>query len=952
MAVVRRMPSRTVHLVPSESHVDAALAEGRAAFTFGAFLERLTADLDVRPATPDVTRLATALALEEMRDDPEWEGGDAFVGALDAALGAARRAGLDANEIRRASGRRAGLLARLFERTGEMLAARALFDARALGWAAARALERDRAGELPSAVVVDGLFRLDPSHLAWIEALARKTAVTVRMPRAAPDALLATLEGRWHALERAPELELFELGLPADVTVVAARTDGAEARAIARAAADAVRAGTPPERIAIVLPEVDDGFREPLAAALDEARVAFHAATGRAPRSAPAVSAALAWLDLAAGPLYRDTLIDLLRTRAADPAPFVEGATVSLRRHRALALAERLARIPVRTDRDGTLLAEVLAAEIAKDADDRWILDAMFRIARLRAHLAEEATREQFVAQLTATWRAMGLLEPPLSIVAALASADPTGREAELAASELADHAAGIRSLLEASERVAAAAAALGVAGARVPTSRFRAELEAALPALVRAAARHPFALRIVRGSEVARLKTDLLIVARMNEQTRGAAENEALADDRLPLLAAIDGARHLVVTRSVADADGRPTTPAPLFAELARERNTRQEPASRVHVAASALSARGAELRALALGAAPEDDDVRRRAAIERERLDFFLDPRTPASRFTGAIENGALRDRLRVAFGGTSAKPIAATAIERAAQCHFSAFAGAALGASSIDAIGEGLEPWQKGSIVHRALFIALDTIRRRSGQLDKAALVALGSAAAKKAIVREIGSPLYRAEVERALRAVDAVLEWSLDDEADFRFAHGERSFGESRSAGARGDTSWPALVIGGTGESVYVKGRIDRVDFSPDGSRARVIDYKTGTLPAWKDVGTVYFQPPLYAVVVLSQMGRLSVPEVRALYLDTSRRPPRPLPMEKSQVFTLDAMRTAERRAAAVVVQLWNGKVAPRPADAAICGRCDARDICRRPAAMPVDELEPDADGGGA
>jgi hypothetical protein len=214
-----------------------------------------------------------------------------------------------------------------------------------------------------------------------------------------------------------------------------------------------------------------------------------------------------------------------------------------------------------------------------------------------------------------------------------------------------------------------------------------------------------------------------------------------------------------------------------------------------------------------------------------------------------------------------------------------------------------------------------------------------------------VRDIGSPLYRAEVERALRAVAAVVEWSLDDDADFRFAHGERSFGEARAA-ARGEPSWPSLAIGAGGEPVYVKGRIDRVDFSPDGSRARVIDYKTGTLPAWKDVGAIYFQPPLYSSVVLSHMGPLSVPQVRALYLDTSRRPPRPLPVEKSQVFTIETMRAAERRAAGVVVQLWNGKVPPRPADAAICGRCDARDICRRPAAMPVDELDPDADGGAA
>jgi len=461
----------------------------------------------------------------------------------------------------------------------------------------------------------------------------------------------------------------------------------------------------------------------------------------------------------------------------------------------------------------------------------------------------------------------------------------------------------------------------------------------------------------------VARLETDLLIVARANEETLetvpleeplldAPSSHDHASENRLALLSAIDGARRLVITRSESDAEGRPTTPAALYAELAGRITSTREPASRVDPGASPLSARGAELRGLALGRSPESDDIRRRVAIERDRLDFFLDPRTPAARFTGAVENPALRDQLRASFGGTSARPIAATAIERAAQCRFSAFAGAVLGASSSDAIGEGLEPWQKGSLVHRALFIALETVRRRTGQLGKSELVAVASAAAKKAFVRDIGSPLYRAEVERALRAVAAVVEWSLDDEVDFRFAHGERSFGEARPSSTRGEQPWPALAIGGGGESVYVKGRIDRIDFSPDGSRARVIDYKTGALPAWKDVGTIYFQPPLYSSVVLSQMGRLSMPEVRALYLDTTRRPPRSLPMEKSQVFTLDAMRTAEKRAAGVVVQLWNGKVAPRPADAAICGRCDARDICRRPAAMPVDELDPDAESGAA
>jgi hypothetical protein len=144
---------------------------------------------------------------------------------------------------------------------------------------------------------------------------------------------------------------------------------------------------------------------------------------------------------------------------------------------------------------------------------------------------------------------------------------------------------------------------------------------------------------------------------------------------------------------------------------------------------------------------------------------------------------------------------------------------------------------------------------------------------------------------------------------------------------------------------------VKGRIDRVDFSRDGARARVIDYKTGALPAWKDVGTLVFQPPLYAYVVLLQMGMLSVPEVRALFLDTSKRPPRTLPIEKSQVFSVDLMKAAERSAARIVLDMWSGNIAPRPADQAICSRCDVRDICRRPAAMPIDDLEPEGEGAG-
>src|SRR5262249_47252711 len=149
-------------------------------------------------------------------------------------------------------------------------------------------------------VVFDGFSYFDPSQAACLEALARRTRVVVRMPRGA-DTALSDLEGRWHSLESAPDIELVELSLPADVALYEAKTDDGEARAVARQAQRAFREGTPPERIAIVLPELEDRFLDLLRASLGEARVPFREPAGRPHFAAPAVSAALAWLDLASG---------------------------------------------------------------------------------------------------------------------------------------------------------------------------------------------------------------------------------------------------------------------------------------------------------------------------------------------------------------------------------------------------------------------------------------------------------------------------------------------------------------------------------------------------------------------------------------------------------------------------------------------------------------------------
>jgi ATP-dependent helicase/nuclease subunit B len=990
---------RALHLLSTERHVERALAQGKIAETRRSFVDERAATTGFCSADPEMTRLATAVALGQI--DHDFGGGrsSALVATLDRAVGLLRQSGVDGAALRRTTRPRAEFFAQLLDVTGERLAATRAFDRRGAGFLAARAIERASSDELPSAVVVEGLFEWHSADHAWVEALARRVPTTVRMPRwaappsaytRAPDALLSSLEERWKHHSRGPELELVDLAFPDEVTLLEAPSDATEARSIAGAVLDALSAAISAEEIAIVLPSLDERFLEPLRAALDEAGIALSEPRGRPPIATPIVRAALAWLEIAASPLSRDALVDLLRTSVVDPAPFVDGSTPRVRRERALALCRRLSRIPVGVDRDGTLLFDLLAGETGEGDDERWVHTSLDKILAARRTLQQDAPRSVLAARLLEVWTAMGLGPPALGAIADLMAKEQTAgspsgplangrhaRERRLLRAQIREQNAGHAALVAAVERSRDAATLLGLDGEVVSIERFRAEIEDALSGLAPMGTHRPGAVRIVRVAEVAFLPTELLIVARASEGVFEPAEgvhavlgdellaslspgqrplrgSAVLAAQRTALLAAVGSARRVLVTRSLTDAEGRPAAPAALFSELAGEHEVARGPFSVLDPRGRPLSSRATELVALSQGAVPSDEDLARRVTIEQTRLDFFLDPRLAPTGVTGGIDasHSVLAAHLARAIGGTAERPIAATALERAAACRFAAFALGVLGATVTDTAGEELEPWQRGLLVHRALHVAFEATRSRWDGGERSSLIALGTTAARRAMLRDRSSPLYRAEVERALRDVEAVLAWSLDDPSGFRFAYGERSFGETRAA-AGPDTSrrssWPALRLGDGRDAVFVRGRIDRVDIAEGGARLRVIDYKTGALPAWKDVGTLVFQPPLYALALWLQMGPLSAPEIRALYLDTGKRPPRPFPAEKSQVFSAQSMAAAQQRAKEIVERMRRGDVAPRPADALVCARCSVRDVCRRPAAMPIDDPELDSEG---
>ena len=1020
------MSRQQLVLVPSEAHVDAALARaegGARARTFRGFLEDAAARLrpDVRLASPHATRLLARRALQDLpsrrlRLPGEPAAQVSLAAAVDRAIGRLRRAGVRPEDLREVSAPEAALLAAVLERVDEDLHRRGLADARAAAGLVARALAKPAAIEaldLPGALRVTGLCAFEPDDLAALEALHAGLVaqggrgVTVELPRLPPPLSEApfvdgevgdpvarvadALERRWASLPDAPSLDWVAPQGGELAGILAGRTVDAEARAVAAAVLQALAAGTPPERIAVVVPELDEAALEPLRAALGDARIAFTEPRGRPAGGSPEGKVALSLLSLATGPVTREEVLALLRAPGLHPGAWTERSSHQEAKARAAQLAHRLREVPVEIDRTGRLLVESLSqrerdhdrerrregASPARDAspEDDWMARSLERLLAGARWLAEDGsgdglTRRELGRRL---WKLLDRLElgliPEAELHAALRS---EGKGAGgIAARALGEGSAAVRAVRESARALIEAARLVGLGDEPVGPADFTAELsqiasELGTGLLASTTSARAGAVRLARPADVAGLGHDLLIITGLAERAYSGAEGDlALLGPRvereLPPASRPPSARDREAARSaelawamgaaarvvLAFAAGdEPSAPPHPLVRWARDAGVpeRVEPASRVGRQASVLDARGAELRSLAAGVLPRGE-LAERAAIERGRLAFFLDPRAPGDAFSGRVfladEPAALR--LQRAVGGDSrGAPVAVTAIERAAGCAFAGFSRRVLRVRRVEDLTESADARERGTLVHRALDAAFAAARDAGWSAERKAALTAARAAAERAVgARSSMTPLRRESVGDAVSDALSVVRRALDEPA-FRFSLAEQGFGPREGAPDRG--YWPALELPdpeGAGPSVFIDGQIDRIDVSPDRRRARVVDYKTGKLPVGDEHGRTAFQLPLYAKVVAAALG---TPEVEAMYVSVR---PRGLVEEYPKVeegrLALGARRdevaTAARR---VIVGLWQGEASPRPVKAALCARCEARDICRRPAVAPVDE----------
>lgn len=987
-------------LVPSEQHLEIELAGNGPGVEVARFRDFVDALLHLGPGPAlcplPATRMLTGLVLEELRDDrlhypEEPPARAALAHGIDQTLGRLRRAGATAAQLRDTEIPQAALLADLLERIDALLGAQDLADPRSAVILAAARL-REASDESVAALCSSGFCALtattsfEPDELALLELLHARLrdlggqGVQVILPRLPtsddPVAALADdLERRWASLTDAPEIGWINTRRPVPTAVLAARNADGEARAAVAAVLAALGRGTPPERIALVVPELSEAQLEPLRAAFSDAKVPFSEPRGRPASSCPEGRIALGLLALAVGPVTREQVIELLRAPGlsagvwSDPARDAE-ASASL-------LAQRLRDVPVEIDRTGRLLLDGLQQTIRLQrahhkTDESWMPEVLRGLLDNARFVGEGVTsRREIAARLLELLDRLKLGTPPIKELAAALRAEGRG-VGGLSLRALGEGAAAVRALREAARQLVEAAAVVGLADRPGTVGDFAAELTLLCHELgtgLGGAAALPGAVRIARPADLAGLEHELLVITGLVERAYGDVDGaDTLFDERIrrelpppcrpssakdreiarraELSWTVAGADRLVLCYSTGE-EGELASPHRLirWAEL-QGVQARKEPASRVSRHASPLDARSAELIALA-GGAPPRGEIAERVRIERARTAFFLDPRAPADAFSGRITLGdpAAKARFAAAVGGGSPeRTIAVTAIERAAGCAFAGFARRVLHIRRADDLGESADARERGTLVHRALEHAFTGLRERGGNGDDPVLLL---AAARAAAEKELGlgsamAPLRREALAQAINDAMGVVARAVEAADPLRFRYAEVIFGP------KGEPTWHALELPGGLDaagaplpSVFVDGQIDRIDATVDDRRARVIDYKTGRLPSADEHGQSAFQLPLYAEVVARALG---CEEVQAQYVAVKHRGwVEEWPKGEDERRALGGRREELVQAARrVIVRLWEGEAAPRPLKASICGRCDARDICRRPAVTPFEE----------
>jgi len=368
-------------------------------------------------------------------------------------------------------------------------------------------------------------------------------------------------------------------------------------------------------------------------------------------------------------------------------------------------------------------------------------------------------------------------------------------------------------------------------------------------------------------------------------------------------------------------------------------------------------------------LGAAPEIVLTRPRVAEDEERVGSPIYPGKWEAGESAALSvpqaawlrspavQAVFRSRSLPAFGGYGdglfridlPPQLSLSQVAAALRCPCQFLLGVLLAVTELPEIEAGLDPRERGELLHRVLarFAAeyqeqLDQGQPWDGPGARQRLEEM----ARRLLADLLGDVHWQAEWERLLGEEGLLWEWLRCEEA--RFHQGWRWHGqEVRFQDLKGP-GWPFAL----------RGRIDRLDYHPDRGRLMVWDYKTGEVPGVKKVfedGEEH-QLPCYLLAV--RRGCVKVPPETAalgagfIGLKSSRdKHLRYEDFEKQAARWAEVLQAWEARVQALGRRLAAGDFRPDPAPApagrrqGACQYCAYHLICGfNPASAPEAEEE--------
>jgi RecB family exonuclease len=213
-----------------------------------------------------------------------------------------------------------------------------------------------------------------------------------------------------------------------------------------------------------------------------------------------------------------------------------------------------------------------------------------------------------------------------------------------------------------------------------------------------------------------------------------------------------------------------------------------------------------------------------------------------------------------------GPSAGQVSASRIEEYVKCPYYFFLKRVMDLQAWEekAKIEGMDPLDRGfaihSILEKFLTASGESLFQSPGEKLKQELEAQARISLDAARPAGLADLLWEIERDALLRMLSGWLDFERSRaDCDLHVARLEKTFGEFGP-----EEKFPAFRLNAGRHGFDFRGRIDRVDLSGDGKRARVVDYKTGALPesmANKNTRTLLMSGERIQIVIYT--GALSV-----------------------------------------------------------------------------------------